>query len=141
MAKKLLRKLKLAIDGGKASAAPPVGPALGQAKVNIGEFVSRFNTVTKDRLGELVPVNVLIYDDKTFELDLRQPPAAYLIKKAAKIEKGSGKNNTVKVGTITKSQLKEIAEKKIKDLNANTIEAAMEIIRGSARAMGVEVRP
>ena len=140
MAKKLVRKLKLVIDGGKASAAPPVGPALGQAKVNIGEFVSRFNAATKDRMGELVPVNVMIYDDKTFELDLRQPPAAYLIKKAAKIEKGSGKNSAVKAGTITKSQLKEIAGKKIKDLNADTIEAAMEIIRGSARAMGVEVK-
>ncbi len=140
MAKKLVRKLKLAIDGGKASAAPPIGPALGQAKVNIGEFVSRFNTATKDRMGELVPVNVMIYDDKTFQLDLHQPPAAYLIKKAAKIEKGSGKNATAKAGSITKGQLQEIAERKMKDLAVNSVESAMRTIQGSARAMGVDIK-
>ena len=140
MAKKLVRKLKLAIDGGKASAAPPIGPALGQAKVNIGEFVSRFNTATKDRMGELVPVHVLIFDDKTFELSLKQPPAAYLIKKAAKIEKGSGKNAVAKVGTITKKQLQEIAERKMKDLAVNSVQSAMNTIQGSARAMGIDVK-
>jgi len=140
MAKKLVRKLKLVIDGGKASAAPPIGPALGQAKVNISEFVTKFNNATKARMGELVPVDVLIYDDKTFDLILKQPPATYLIKKAAKIEKGSGKNALVKAGTLTKAQLKEIAEKKMPDLNATTIEGAMEIIKGVARSMGVEVK-
>ena len=140
MAKKLVRKLKLAIDGGKASAAPPIGPALGQAKVNIGEFVSRFNGATKERAGEVVPVTVLIYDDKTFELALKQPQAAYLIKKAAKIEKGSGKNSTEKVGSISKSALKEIATRKLPDLTANDVEAAMKILAGTARAMGVDVK-
>src|SRR3989344_3724863 len=139
MAKKLVRKLKLAIDGGKASAAPPIGPALGQAKVNIGEFVSKFNAATKDMMGEQVPVTVLVYDDKTFELVLKQPTAAYLIKQAAKIEKGSGKNAVTKVGTISKKQLREIAERKMKDLAVNSVESAMNTIQGSARAMGVEV--
>ncbi len=140
MAKKLLRKLKLAIDAGKASAAPPIGPTLGQAKVNIGEFVSRFNTATKDRMGELVPVNVFVYDDKTFELVLKQSPAIHLIKKAAGIEKGSGNTPSIKAGSISKAKLKEIAEKKLPDLNANDIEAAAKIIAGSARSMGVEVK-
>lgn len=139
MAKKLVRKLKLSIDGGKASAAPPIGPALGQAKVNISEFVTRFNGATKDRMGEVVPTDVLVYDDKTFELVLKQPQAAYLIKKAAKIEKGAGKN-IVKVGSITKAQLKEIAERKMKDLAVNSVESAMRTIQGSARAMGVDVK-
>lgn len=140
MAKKLLRKLKLSIEAGKASAAPPIGPALGQAKVNIGEFVSRFNTATKGRTGEIVPVNILIYDDKTFELVLKQPPTAYLIKKSAKIEKGSGKNSTEKAGSISKAALKEIASRKLPDLTANDVEAAMKIVSGTARSMGVDVK-
>lgn len=138
--KKPLRKLKLAIEGGKATPAPPIGPALGQAKVNIGEFVTRFNAATQAMKGEKVPVTVLVYEDKTFELVLKQPTASYLIKKAAKIEKGSGKNATSKAGTITKAQLKEIAERKIKDLNANDVLAAMKVLEGSARSMGVDVK-
>ena len=140
MAKKLVRKLKLTIDGGKASAAPPIGPALGQAKVNISEFVTKFNGATKDRMGEVVPVDVLVYDDKSFELALKQPQASYLIKKAAKIEKGSGKNSTAKVGSITKKQLQEIAERKMKDLSVNSVQSAMNTIQGTARAMGVDVK-
>ncbi len=138
--KKPLRKLKLAIEGGKATPAPPIGPALGQAKVNIGEFVTRFNAATQTMKGEKVPVTVLVYEDKTFELVLKQPTASYLIKKAAKIEKGSGKNATAKAGSITKAQLKEIAERKIKDLNANDVAAAMKVLEGSARSMGVDVK-
>lgn len=138
--KKPVRKLKFFVEAGKAGPAPPIGPALGQAKVNIGEFVTRFNEATKDRKGELVPVEVLVYEDRTFNLVLKSPPAFSLILKALGKEKGSGKNAIQKIGTITKAQLREIAEKKIKDLNATTVEAAMKIIEGSARSMGVEVK-
>jgi large subunit ribosomal protein L11 len=140
MAKKLVKKLKLVVAGGKATPAPPIGPALGQAKVNIGEFVNRFNAGTKDRMGELVPTIVLVYDDKTFELVFKTPPASSLILKAIGKEKGSGKAPTEKAGTITKAQIKTIAEKKMVDLNANDIDAAARIIEGSARSMGVDVK-
>ena len=124
MAKKAVRKLKLTIIGGAANPAPPIGPALGQAKVNIGEFVTRFNAGTQKMKGELVPVVVSIYEDRTFDMIFKAPPATHLILKAAGKEKGSGKNTVTKVGSITKRQLHEIAEKKIKDLNANTVEQA-----------------
>lgn len=140
MAKKPVRKLKLTIMGGAANPAPPIGPALGQAKVNIGEFVTRFNEGTKDRRGELVPVDVRIYEDRTFDLVFKQPPAANLILKAISKEKGSGKNLVSKAGTLSKVKLREIAEKKMKDLNANDVEAAMKIIEGSARSMGIDVK-
>lgn len=140
MAKKIARKLKLTIEGGKATPAPPIGPALGQAKVNIGEFVTRFNEGTKEMRGELVPTVVVVYEDKTFNLIFKTPPAASLIKKAAGIEKGSGKNTLSRAGTITKAQLKEIAEKKMKDFAAKDIEAAMRIVEGSAKSMGVEIK-
>ena len=140
MAKKIARKLKMVIVGGKATPAPPIGPALGQAKVNIGEFVTRFNDGTKKMAGEQVPVVVTVYEDKTFDLTFKAPPATNLILKAAGKEKGSGKNAVSKVGTISKAKLREIAEKKIKDLNANDVDAAMKIIEGSARSMGVEVK-
>ena len=140
MAKNLVRKLKLTIEAGKASAASPVGPTLGQAKVNIGEFISRFNQATVKRAGEPVPVEVRVYDDKTFELNLKQPLVSYLIKKAAGIEKGSGKNLLSKAGSISRAQLKEIAEKKMPDLNANDINAALRIVEGSAVSMGVEIK-
>lgn len=140
MAKKLVKKLKLVVAGGKATPAPPIGPALGQAKVNIGEFVNRFNAGTKDRMGELVPTIVLVYDDKTFELVFKTPPASSLILKAIGKEKGSGKAPTEKAGTITRAQIKTIAEKKMVDLNANDIDAAARIIEGSARSMGVDVK-
>ena len=140
MAKKAVKKLKLLIEGGKANPAPPIGPALGQAKVNIGEFVTRFNAGTKDMKGDIVPVEISVYEDRTFDLVFRTPPATSLILKAIGKEKGSGKNAVSKVGSITKAKVREIAEKKLKDLNANTVEAAMKIIEGSCRSMGVEVK-
>lgn len=140
MAKKIARKLKLVIAGGKANPAPPIGPTLGQAKVNIGEFVTKFNEGTKSMMGDLVPVEVIVYEDRTFTLNFKTPPASALILKAIGKEKGSGKNVTEKAGTISKAQVRAIAEKKMKDLSANTVEAAMKIIEGSARSMGVEVK-
>jgi len=140
MAKKAVKKLKLLIEGGKANPAPPIGPALGQAKVNIGEFVTRFNAGTKDMKGDIVPVEISVYEDRTFDLVFKTPPATNLILKAIGKEKGSGKNVVSKAGTISKAKVREIAEKKLKDLNANTVEAAMKIIEGSCRSMGVDVK-
>ncbi len=140
MAKKVTKKLKLVIVGGKATPAPPTGPALGQAGVNIGEFVKQFNDATQKMAGEVVPVEISVYEDRTFSFVLKTSPASALILKAIGKEKGSGKNAVSKVGTITKAQIKEIAEKKMPDLNANDVEAAMKIIEGSARSMGVDVR-
>lgn len=140
MAKKPVRKLKITIQAGKANPAPPIGPALGQAKVNIGEFVTRFNAATKSMGNDLVPVEISVYEDRTFDFVLKTPPATNLILKAIGKDKGSGKNVASKAGTITKAQIKEIAEKKLKDLNANDIEAASRIIEGSARSMGVDVK-
>lgn len=140
MAKKAVRKLKLTIMGGAANPAPPIGPALGQAKVNIGEFVTKFNAGTAQMKGQLVPVVVSVYEDRTFDLQFKAPPAKSLILKAVGKEKGSGKNATTKIGSITKKQLREIAEKKMQDLNANTVEAAERVLAGSARSMGVEVK-
>lgn len=140
MAKKIVRKLKMVIEGGKANPAPPIGPALGQAKVNIGEFVTKFNDGTKNMRGELVPVVVSVYDDRTFDLAFKAPPAASLILKTIGKEKGSGKSGSSKAGTLTKAQLRAIAEKKMKDLNANDVENAMKIIQGSAKSMGVDVK-
>jgi large subunit ribosomal protein L11 len=140
MAKKVTKKLKLVIVGGKATPAPPTGPALGQAGVNIGEFVKQFNDATSKMIGEVVPVEISVYEDRTFSFVLKTSPASALILKAIGKEKGSGKNVVSKVGTITKAQIKEIAEKKMPDLNANDVEAAMKIIEGSARSMGVEVK-
>ena len=140
MAKKIARKLKMAIIGGKATPAPPIGPALGQAKVNIGEFVTRFNAGTKEMAGELVPVVVTVYEDKTFDLKFKAPPATNLILKAAGKEKGSGKNAVSKAGSISKAKLREIAEKKMADLSAKDIDGAAKIIAGSARSMGIDVK-
>ncbi len=139
MAKKVTKKLKLVIAAGKANPAPPIGPALGQAGINIGEFVTKFNAATKDMMGDLVPVVVSVYEDRTFSFVTKTPPASSLIMKAIKIENGSGKPNTSKVGKITKAQLRAIAEKKLPDLNATDIDQAMKIIAGSARSMGVDV--
>ncbi len=138
--KKIVKKLKLIVPGGKANPAPPIGPALGQAKINIGEFVTKFNEGTKDRMGELVPVVISVYEDRTFSLEYKISPASALILKAIGKEKGSGKNLLSKVGVLTKNQIREIAGKKMRDLNANTIEAAMKIIEGSARSMGIDVK-
>lgn len=140
MAKKVTKKLKLVIAAGKANPAPPVGPALGQAGINIGEFVTRFNAATKAMGNDLVPVVISVYEDRTFDFILKTPPASSLILKAIGAEKGSGKNLVSKAGTITKAKIREIAEKKLQDLNANDVEAAMKIIEGSCRSMGVEVK-
>ncbi len=140
MAKKIVKQLKLQITGGKANPAPPIGPALGQAQVNISEFVKRFNDATSKMMGEIVPVVVNVYEDKSFDFVLKTSPASALILKAIGQEKGSGTPNSKKVGTITKAQIKEIAEKKMVDLNAASIEAAMNIIAGTARSMGVDVK-
>jgi large subunit ribosomal protein L11 len=140
MAKKVTKKLKLLAIGGKATPAPPLGPALGQAGVNIGEFVKQFNDATQKMIGETVPVEVSVYEDRTFTFILKTSPASALILKAIGKEKGSGKNNVSKVGSLSKAQLQEIAEKKMSDLNANDVDAAMKIIAGTARSMGVDVK-
>jgi large subunit ribosomal protein L11 len=140
MAKKLKTKIKLQIAGGQANPAPPVGPALGQHGLNISEFCQKFNEATRDKMGDIIPVEISVYEDRTYDFILKTPPAAELIKKAAKIKGGSGKPLTQKVGSITAAQLKEIAETKMPDLNANDIEAAMKIIAGTARQMGVEIK-
>ncbi|MCX6702098.1 MAG: 50S ribosomal protein L11 [Candidatus Zambryskibacteria bacterium] len=140
MAKKVTKKLKLVIPAGKANPAPPIGPALGQAGINIGEFVKQFNDATVKMIGDIVPVDISVYEDRTFSFVLKTPPASNLILKALNKEKGSGKNTVSKIGTLTKAQLREIAEKKMKDLNANDIEAAMKIVAGSAQSMGVDVK-
>ncbi len=140
MAKKLLTKIKLQIPGGQANPAPPVGPALGQHGLNISEFCQKFNDASKDKMGDIIPVEISVYDDRTYDFILKTPPAAELIKKAAKIKKGSGKPLTEKNGTITEAQLTEIAQTKLPDLNTNNIEAAKKIIAGTARQMGVEIK-
>ncbi|MDP2708717.1 MAG: 50S ribosomal protein L11 [bacterium] len=140
MAKKILTKIKLQIPAGQANPAPPVGPALGQHGLNIAQFCKDFNDRTKDKMGDITPVEITVFEDRTYAFILKTPPASELIKKAAKIPKGSGKPLSEKVGSITKAQLKEIAEVKMPDLNANDVEAAMKIIAGTARQMGVEIR-
>jgi large subunit ribosomal protein L11 len=140
MPKKLVTQIKLQIQGGAATPAPPVGPALGQHGLNIGEFVKKFNEATKDRRGEVVPIVISVYEDRSYTFITKTAPASELIKKAAGIPKGSGKPLTDKVGKITKAQLKEIAEKKLPDLNTQDVEQAMKIIAGTARQMGVEVK-
>lgn len=140
MAKKVVKKLKLQIPGGKAVPGQQLGPALGQAGINIGEFVKKFNDETKTRIGEIVPTIIEVYDDRSYKLFYKTEPASQMILKAMGKEKGSGKPNTAKIGTITKAQVKAIAEKKMADLNATDINAAMKIIEGSARSMGVDVK-
>ena len=140
MAKKITKKLKLQIPAGKANPAPPVGPALGQAGINIGDFVTKFNAATAKMAGDIIPVEISVYEDRSYDFVLKTPPVTSLILKALKIEGGSGKNLQKKVGTLTKAQVREIAEKKMPDLNANTVEAAMRLVEGSARSMGVDVK-
>lgn len=139
MAKKLTTQIKLQITGGAANPAPPIGPALGQHGVNIQAFCKEFNDKTQDKKGEVVPVVINVYEDRSFSFIMKVAPASELIKKAAGISKGSGSPLKDKVGKITKKQLQEIAEKKMVDLNANDIDAAMKIIAGTARQMGVTV--
>ncbi|MBU4224176.1 50S ribosomal protein L11 [Patescibacteria group bacterium] len=139
MAKKIKTIIKLQIPAGKANPAPPIGPALGQHGLNISDFVSKFNDVTKDKTGDIIPVEITVYEDRTFDFKLKTPPASDLLRKMAGVEKGSGKNITSKAGKITKAQLKEIAERKMDDLNANDIKAAEKIIAGTARSMGISI--
>jgi large subunit ribosomal protein L11 len=139
MAKEVAVKIKLQASGGKATPAPPIGPALGQHGVNIGQFVSQFNERTKDLNGTTVPVVITVYLDKSFTFEVKSPPAAVLLKQAAEIAKGSGVPNKEKVGTVTEEQVRKIAKRKFNDLNAFDLDQASKIIKGTARSMGIEV--
>ena len=139
MAKKVIKQLKLQIPGGAANPAPPIGPALGQAGINIGDFVSKFNAATQEMRGDIVSTLINVYEDRRYDFVIKTPPVSSLLFKAAGVAKGSGKPNTSKAGKITKAQLKEIAERKLPDLNANDIEAAMKIVAGSARQAGIQI--
>ncbi len=139
MAKKIKTVLKLQIPAGKANPAPPIGPALGQHGLNIAEFCSKFNAATKDMGDNVIPAEITVYEDRTYSFILKTPPAADLLKKAAGIPKGSGKPLQEKVGKISRAKIREIAEKKLPDLNTKNIDAAMRIIEGTARQMGLEV--
>lgn len=139
MAKKVIALIKLHIPAGQANPAPPVGPALGQHGVNIMEFCKAYNAQTQSQTGTIVPVEISVYEDRSFSFITKTPPAAVLLKKAAGIEKASGEPNKTKVGTVTKEQVRQIAETKMVDLNANDIEGAAAIIEGTARSMGIEV--
>jgi large subunit ribosomal protein L11 len=140
MAKKVVAVIKLAISAGKANPAPPIGPALGQHGVNIMMFCKEYNARTADQVGMVVPVEISVYEDRSFTFVLKTPPASKLIAKAAGVERGSGEPNRKKVGSITRTQLREIAQTKMPDLNANDIDAAMKIVEGTARNMGITVK-
>ncbi|WP_025725639.1 50S ribosomal protein L11 [Acholeplasma granularum] len=137
--KKIVKQVKLQIPGGKATPAPPVGPALGQAQVNIPQFVKQFNDMTQNMVGYIVPVVISVYDDRTFSIETKTPPASDLLKKIAKVQSGASNPKKDKVATITRAQLEEVAKMKMPDLNAYTIEAASKIIEGTARQMGITV--
>lgn len=137
---KVVKKIKLQIPGGKATPAPPVGTVLGPAGVNIGDFVNKFNEATKDKPGVIIPVDMTVYDDRTFTFVLKVSPMSRLILKAAGIDKGSGKTPLKRAGTLTRAQVREIAETKMPDLNAGSVEAAERMVEGTARSMGVEVK-
>ena len=139
MAKKVVGFIKLQIPGGQANPAPPVGPALGQHQVNIMQFCQAFNTATADKNGTIIPVEITVYEDRTIDFILKTPPAAVLLKQAVGIESGSATPNRTKVAEVTKEQLRQIAETKMPDLNANDVDAAMKIIAGTARSMGITV--
>lgn len=139
MAKKVKTVIKLQIKAGQANPAPPVGPALGQHGLNIQEFCTRFNDATKEMMGDVIPAEITVYEDRTYDFVLKTPPAAELLKKAAGIGKGAANPLTDKAGTVTKDQVREIAEKKMQDLSANDVEAAMKIVEGTARSMGIKV--
>jgi large subunit ribosomal protein L11 len=139
MARKIIASIKLHVPAGSANPTPPVGPALGQHGVNIMEFCKAFNAQTQDRTGLIIPVVISVYADRTFSFIMKTPPAAVLLKRAAGLDKGSGEPNTVKVGTVNSDQLREIAEQKMEDLNASSIESAMSMIAGTARSMGLLV--
>lgn len=139
MSKEVIGEIKLQVPGGQANPAPPVGPALGAKGVNIMQFCQQFNDQTKDRMGLILPVVITVYGDRTFSFIIKSPPAAVLLKKALKLDKGSPNSIETKVGTITRDQLKEIAEVKMNDLNCHDIDAAISVIAGTARSMGIEV--
>ncbi len=140
MAKEIVKRIKLQIPAGKATPAPPVGTVLGPAGVNLQEFCTKFNDATRDKMGDVVPCEISVYDDRSFDFVLKTPPAAFLIKKAAKVKKGSTKGANQIVATISKEDLRKIAETKLPDLNAYTLEAAMNIVEGTARNMGIAVK-
>ena len=140
VAKEVVKKIKLQIAAGKATPAPPVGTVLGPAGINLGEFCTKYNEATRDKMGDVLPVEISIYDDRSFDFVIKTPPAAFLVKKYAKIDKGSSKGANNVVATLTKDQLKEIAEIKLPDLNAYDVEAAMNIVEGTARNMGVAIK-
>ena len=140
MAKKVVKQVKLQIPAGKASPAPPVGPALGQAQVNIMGFCKEFNARTQDQAGLIIPVVISVYEDRSFTFITKTPPAPVLLLKAAKVDKGSGVPNKTKVATVTKDQVREIAETKMPDLNAANVEAALRMVEGTARSMGITVQ-
>ena len=139
MAKEVVKIIKLQIPAGKANPAPPVGTVLGPAGINFSEFCSRYNDATKDKMGDILPVEIKLYDDRSYDFVIKTPPAGFLIKKYAKVTKGSTNGSKKIVGKLTKDQLKEIAETKLPDLNAYTVEAAMNIVAGTAKNMGIEV--
>lgn len=139
MAKNVTKQVKLQLPAGKATPAPPVGTILGPAGINLGEFCTKYNDATKDKMGDILPVEITIYEDRTFDFVIKTPPAAFLIKKIAKVQKGSAKGSTETVGKITKAQVKEIAETKLPDLNCYDVNEAMRIIEGTAKNMGIEV--
>ena len=138
--KRVAQVLKLQIPAGQATPAPPVGPALGQAGINIMEFCKQYNAATQQQIGTIVPVELTVYEDRSFSFITKTPPAAVLLRQKAGVEKGSGEPNREKVGTVTRDQVREIAEIKMPDLNANDVEAAMKIVEGTARSMGITVR-
>jgi len=140
MAKKIVKKIKIIASGGAAAMTPAMGQVLGPAGINIGEFIKKFNDASKEMRGDMVPAVISVYEDRSYDFVLKTPPASSLILKALGKEKGSGKPNTAKIGTISKAQIKEIAERKMPDLNAHSLDEAMRIIEGSARSMGVDVK-
>lgn len=139
MAKAITKRIKLQIPAGKATPAPPVGTVLGPAGINLQEFCTKFNDATRDKMGDVLPVEISIYDDRSFDFVIKTPPTAFLLKKFAKIDKGAVKGSTETVATLTKAQIKEIAEIKLPDLNAYTVEEAMKIVEGTALNMGIKV--
>ena len=140
MAKEVIKKIKLDIEAGKANPAPPVGTVLGPAGINLQEFCTKYNEATRDKMGDIVPVEISIYEDRSFDFIIKTPPTGFLLKKYAKVKKGSAKGKNEIVGSITEAQLREIAETKLPDLNAYDVEAAMKIVAGTAKNMGIEIK-
>jgi len=140
VAKEVVKKIKLDIEAGKANPAPPVGTVLGPVGINLQEFCTKYNEATRDKMGDRIPVEITVYDDRTFDFIIKTPPTGFLLKKYAKINKGSAKGKNEVVGSITEAQLREIAETKLPDLNAYDVEAAMKIVAGTAKNMGIEIK-